>query len=153
MPHDVIRRLVHEGLSALPPEIAAHVHLRPLTPAQRASLDEEIKGSHCGMLPDAFVPAMSLAQRVKDAFMADMMASQPAGAVLIAGNGHTRTDRGVPFALAGLRPGVPMTSIAFVEVADSTDPATYATDQPAEFLVFTPRVDDADPCAKFHASR
>ena len=153
LPHSVIVRLVHEGLASLPPEIAAHVHLHPLPPAAQASLDAEIKASHCGMLPDTLVPAMSLAQRVKDAFMADVMASQPMGAILIAGNGHVRNDRGVPFELAALRPGAPITTISFVEVDDSADPTTYAAEQPADFLVFTPRVDDEDPCAKFRAAR
>ncbi|HEY1958586.1 MAG TPA: ChaN family lipoprotein [Polyangiaceae bacterium] len=146
LPHDVIRRLVHDGLSALPPEIAARVHLHPLPPTREASLDDEIKASHCGMLPDTMIAPMSLAQRVKDALMADLMSAQPGGAVLVAGNGHVRSDRAVPFELE--RRSV---VVSFVEVDASIDPATYAVDQPADFIVFTPRVDDEDPCAKFRA--
>jgi uncharacterized iron-regulated protein len=150
LPHDVIKRLVHEGLAGLPPEVAAHAHLKELPQALASSLDEEIKASHCGALPDAMLPAMGLAQRVKDAFMADLMAARPVGAVLIAGNGHVRTDRGVPFALASQMPtSTKILTISFVEVGDSRDPATYASELPADFIVFTPRVDNADPCAKF----
>ena len=144
LPHDVIRRVVHEGPSALPPEIAAHVHMKDLPPALGASLDEEIKASHCGMLPDAMIAPMSLTQRVKDALMADLMKAN-APAVLVAGNGHVRSDRGVPFALGDPRAVV----FSFVEVQGAIDPAAYAADNPASYLVFTPRVDDEDPCAKF----
>lgn len=146
LPHDVIHRLVHEGVPALPPEIGAHVRLAPLAPALQASLDAEIQASHCGFLPDAMIAPMSLAQRVKDALMADLMLQNAAGGVvLVAGNGHVRIDWGVPFDLA--RPGA--VAISFVEVNGSTAPATYEADEPATFLVFTPRVDDADPCAQF----
>jgi uncharacterized iron-regulated protein len=151
--HDMILRLVHEGVSALPPEVASRARVPPLPPALAASLDRQIKASHCGFLPDSLIAPMSLAQRVKDAFMADLMASQPGGAVLVAGNGHVRTDRGVPFELAALAPGAAIVSVSFVEVGPSADPATYAADEPADFLVFTPRVDDADPCVKFRARR
>ena len=147
--HDQARRVVREGPGSLPEEIAERVKLLPLEPAVAASLDEEIKASHCGMLPDAMVPPMSIAQRVKDALMASMMQTNatPDGAVLIAGNGHVRSDRGVPIYLR--RPSI---TIGFVEVDRSvSDASAYASDEPARFLVFTPRVDDEDPCKKFHA--
>ncbi|HEY2365550.1 MAG TPA: ChaN family lipoprotein, partial [Polyangiaceae bacterium] len=56
--HDQARRVVREGPGSLPEEIAERVKLLPLEPAAAASLDEEIKASHCGMLPDAMVPPM-----------------------------------------------------------------------------------------------
>jgi uncharacterized iron-regulated protein len=151
--HDTIRAVVKQGLGALPPDMAARLHLeRPLAPALAASLDEEIKASHCGFLPDAMVAPMSLAQRVKDALMADLMLAHDTadGAVLIAGNGHVRTDRGVPEYLRASRPGARSVSISFVEVEKGAgDAAAYGADQPADFLVFTPRLEDDDPCAEF----
>ena len=146
--HDLARKVVREGPGSLPEEIAERVKLLPLEPAAATSLDEEIKASHCGMLPDAMVPPMSIAQRVKDALMASMMQTNatPDGAVLIAGNGHVRSDRGVPIYLRK-----PSITIGFVEVDRSSDASSYAGDEPARFLVFTPRVDDDDPCKKFHA--
>jgi uncharacterized iron-regulated protein len=146
--HELVRKVVHEGPSALPEEIAANVKLVPLEPAMAASLDEEIKSSHCGMLPDAMVAPMSMAQRVKDALMARLMSINTTvdGAVLVAGNGHVRSDRGVPMYLRK-----PSVTISFVEVGESVAAATYASDEPARFIVFTPRVDDEDPCKKFHA--
>jgi uncharacterized iron-regulated protein len=152
--HDQARHLVREGPGSLPEEIAERVKLLPLEPALAASLDDEIKSAHCGMLPDAMVPPMSIAQRVKDALMASMMQTNatPDGAVLIAGNGHVRSDRGVPIYLRK-----PSITIGFVEVdgfgrdRSASDASVYAGDEPARFLVFTPRVDDEDPCKKFHA--
>ncbi len=145
---EMARKVVHEGPASLPPDVASRVRLVPLEPHVAASLDEEIKASHCGMLPDALVAPMSLAQRVKDALMADLMktSATQGGAVLIAGNGHVRTDRGVPIYLSGRA-----VTISFVEVDGTREPASYETEDPATFLVFTPRVDEEDPCAKFHA--
>ena len=146
--HDLVRKVVREGPGSLPEEIAEHVKMIPLEPAAAASLDDEIKASHCGMLPDAMVPPMSMAQRVKDALMANLLEQNttPDGAVLIAGNGHVRSDRGVPIYLRK-----PSITISFVEVDGSRDAADYAKEAPAKFVVFTPRVDDEDPCKKFHA--
>jgi uncharacterized iron-regulated protein len=95
---------------------------------------------HCGKRPGAKVLAgMIEAQRARDARMAAVLASH-APSVLIAGNGHARRDRGVPFYLAG---GV--LSIAFVEVeADKETPQDYAQD--FDYLWFTPRAVRDDPC-------
>jgi len=144
--HDQARRVVREGPGSLPEEIAERVKLLPLEPSVAKSLDDEIKASHCGMLPDAMVPPMSIAQRVKDALMASMMQTNatPDGAVLIAGNGHVRSDRGVPTYLRKAS-----ITISYIEVDRSNDQRSYEADEPARFLVFTPRVDDNDPCAKF----
>jgi uncharacterized iron-regulated protein len=146
--HELVRKVVREGPSALPEEIAANVKLLPLEPAAATSLDEEIKASHCGMLPDAMVAPMSMAQRVKDALMARLVSinATPDGAVLVAGNGHVRSDRGVPMYLRQ-----PSVTFSFVEVGASTDAIAYASEEPARFIVFTPRVDDDDPCKKFHS--
>ena len=147
--HAMARKLVHDGVSSLPPENASRVRLLPLEPTVAASLDEEIKASHCGMLPEAMIAPMSLAQRVKDAIMANLMVANATqgGAVLIAGNGHTRSDRGVPIYLTHAL------TILAVEVNGARDPASYEAEEPARFLVFTPRVDDEDPCAQFHTPK
>ena len=71
--------------------------------------------------------------------------------MLIAGNGHVRKDRGVPTALARLgEAGV--LSVAFTEVQQGeTDPSGYAVEWhaatlPFDYVWFTPRATDADPC-------
>nr|WP_319390127.1 ChaN family lipoprotein [uncultured Cohaesibacter sp.] len=120
--------------------------------SQRDSLTEELVAAHCGMMGPGSVGPLMTMQRLKDAHMA--RAVRQAGtaddlSILIAGNGHTRKDRGVPMFLA---PGKDVVSIALLEVVrDSNDPAAYPGFDPAlyDFVWFTPRVDEIDPCEKF----
>lgn len=130
---------------------------RPLDAGSRSALETEIREAHCGHAPEHALPAMVKVQRIRDAFMADSLAAaQTAGsAVLIAGAAHVRTDRGAPFYLDVLLPLTSRRSLAFVEVRDGLDtPAAYAAllhaeRLPFDYVWFTPRVDDADPCEKF----
>jgi uncharacterized iron-regulated protein len=118
-------------------------------------MEREIRDAHCGELPDTMVPSMVTAQRARDAQLAErLLATQRDGAVLIAGTGHVRSDRGVPAYLAVRAPGVVIASVAFVEVASGRlAPADYAerfgaARLPFDYVWFTTRADDADPCAK-----
>jgi hypothetical protein len=76
------------------------------------------------------------------------------GAVLIAGGGHVRRDRAVPWHLARLAPGRDVVTLGFSEVGrDQTDPRRYGVDATTGIAIFdyvwlTPRVDETDPCAK-----
>jgi uncharacterized iron-regulated protein len=132
----------------------------PLTPAQEASLRDELRESHCGHLPDARIGGMIRFQRARDASMANALmaaanAARTKDAVLIAGTGHTRTDRGAGADLAARDPNRAVVSIAFSEVEKGrNDPAAYAvrwntTALPFDFVWFTPRATDEDPCAAF----
>jgi uncharacterized iron-regulated protein len=123
----------------------------PLPAAVHASMAEEIRQAHCGHAPEGKLDAMIQVQRLRDGFMADSLAAARTGAtaVLIAGAGHVRTDRGVPPLLERLVPGVPVVAIGFVEVAQgSDDPAAYA-DPPFPFVWFTEPATSEDPCEKF----
>ncbi|MCC6526518.1 MAG: hypothetical protein IT373_27970, partial [Polyangiaceae bacterium] len=91
---------------------------------------------------------------------------EAAGAVvLIAGAGHVRADRGVPAALRAAEPGAAagaaepaLVTVAVVEVVrGELDPVSYREvpvpapeREPFDFLWFTPRVDEDDPCAAMH---
>ena len=85
----------------------------------------------------------------------DLSTATADGAVLIAGAGHARTDRGVPWVLAQLpkSKGQKTFSLGFVEVAaGATDPSAYAAAYggkalPFDAVWFTPALDDEDPCA------
>jgi uncharacterized iron-regulated protein len=60
-----------------------------------------IQEGHCGLLPEARVPAMARAQQERDAHMASVLLKARATypgfqVVLLAGNGHIRNDLGVP---------------------------------------------------------
>jgi uncharacterized iron-regulated protein len=90
---------------------------------------------------------MAAVQRARDASLAEALAAagKDHGAVLIAGAGHVRKDRGVPAWLAALAPGKRVASLAWREVmAGASDPATM--ELPFDMVWFTPRVDDRDPC-------
>lgn len=57
----------------------------------------DIEASHCGMLDAATAGRMALAQVARDQLMARLLAQHAErGAVLLAGNGHVRTDVGAP---------------------------------------------------------
>jgi uncharacterized iron-regulated protein len=97
---------------------------------------------------------------VKDAFMADALVRGAAadgtdGAVLIAGNGHVRADRAVPWHLQRRAPDAVTVAVGLLEVAPGEDgPAAYAArfdaeSLPFDFVWFTPRSDDQDPCAAY----
>lgn len=127
----------------------------PPPPAIDEAMAEEIRQAHCGHAPETHIAGMIRAQRARDATMAVGLAEAAAvagKAVLIAGFGHARFDRGVP---AYLNAGEDLLSMAFVEVEDGvTDPRAYASrfgaeEIPFHYLWFTPRGDDEDPCEKF----
>jgi len=141
-------------LAALDPALVRRHALDRPAPTQTA-LEDEIRAVHCGALPDALVPGMVVAQRARDAHMAErLVAGQRDGAVLIAGAGHVRTDQGVPRALAVLAPDAGVASVAFLEVVDGwTAPADYAARfgaarLPFDYVWFTARADNADHCAR-----
>jgi len=130
----------------------------PLAAPLDDSLRHELVASHCGMLAghEDALPAMELAQRLRDGSMAATLADRAKdGAVLVAGFGHVRTDRGVPLVLRDARKVDPraIVSVAFVEVERGlVDPKAYSasffTDAlPFDYVWFTPRVDENDPCA------
>jgi uncharacterized iron-regulated protein len=98
---------------------------------------------------------MVLAQRARDAALADgMLATARDGAVLIAGSGHVRADRGVPSYLRARAPEASIATLAPLEVRDGwTRPedyeAAYGGRLPYDWVWFTPRMNDVDPCASF----
>jgi uncharacterized iron-regulated protein len=154
LPPTVARAVARGDLNGLDPALVRRHALDRPAPAQ-AEMEEEIRAAHCGALGNALVSGMVTAQRARDAEMAErLVAGQRDGAVLIAGAGHVRTDRGVPRALAALAPDSRVASVAFVEVTDGwTAPADYAarfaaTRLPFDYAWFTARADNADPCAR-----
>lgn len=164
-PRDTMKKAAKEGLTvALSHDERARLALdTPLGDAHDAASLAEIEGSHCGMIPKSAQPNMAQAQRYRDAHMADVLlkaAEAHGSAILIAGNGHVRTDRGVPWYIRARRPDVKIVSVMLVEVEDGkTDPEAYMPRGPdgkpaADFLVFTPRGPDRDkdPCEGMKAA-
>src|SRR5262245_880959 len=142
------------GLAGLDPGVRARLGLdRPLPPEASIALFTEIRRGHCDAIPEETVERMVDVQRARDAQMAESLVriATRDGAVLIAGAGHARSDRGVPWALAAHAPTPSVLAVAFVEVRkDVLDPAGHGRDAAAYDAVwFTPRVDDRDPCESF----
>lgn len=165
LPKAATQAVSREGMGALEENFAARFRLnQPLPPDVQAAMDKEIRAAHCGMANDTTVEAMIRVQRARDATLAGSLAATTGrdGAVLIAGAGHARNDRGVPAALLLRAPGARVLSVAFIEVSVDTDkaqagPRSYAENfgspaLPFDFVWFTPRVDNLDPCEKFKES-
>jgi hypothetical protein len=75
------------------------------------------------------------------------------GAVLIAGSGHVRTDRGVPIYLRARAASASIAALAPLEVREGwTRPEDYAAafggTLPFDWVWFTPGMGDGDPCAR-----
>lgn len=163
-PIEQTRALVRQGPAALEPEVVTRLGLdHPLPEPSQASLIAELRQAHCGHpLPQPMLEGMALAQRARDASMAAQLAEAAASgsALLIAGAGHVRSDRGVPAELERL--GLErrqIRAVTFAEVdPDLTAPANYAerfgADQlPYDVVWFTPAARRADPCEAFRRMR
>jgi len=153
---DAVRR---NGLPGLGPSLATQLRLAEPAPETRSAMAQELRDSHCGHVAEGMIDRMVDIQWARDARMAASLArGQRDGAVLITGVGHARQDRGVPAHLARQVPDAKVASVAFLEV----DPAAakagdYAArfggdTLPFDYVWFTPKVDDVDPCEKFKQS-
>lgn len=131
---------------------------QPLDPATRAEIEDEMIAAHCDMLPREAAGGMVEAQRLRDARFAAaafraFAAGGGRGAVLITGNGHARTDRGVPAYLTRVAPKLRVVSVGMLELAPGEDPAAAAQGQPFDYIWFAPPAERADPCAGFEAAK
>ena len=116
----------------------------PLPEDERVIRMAEQAEAHCGLLPEEMLPGMVEAQRLRDAMLAqaasDALDETGGPVAVITGNGHARTDRGVPALLARARPDLSVWSIGQL---------TSESDAPFDKIVTTapPADRDADPCA------
>lgn len=161
------RAISKSGLAALTSaQISAFGLETKLPQAAARDLNLELQDSHCGMMPKSALPAMTNVQRARDGSMAQAMiqAADPHGSILIAGTGHVRKDRGVPYVLhqllhkgstatAGVQaPRVDSLAVGLVEV-DPDRQSFDAYDLQAsdgsplfDFVLFTPKFDITDHC-------
>lgn len=127
------QRLMRDGLAAAGFDAAVPADILD---AQARSIQD----SHCHALDEATARRMALAQVARDQRMARALrANASRGAVLLAGNGHVRSDAGVPRWLPAAE-RVRSESIGFVE--DGTaEVGRY------DRVVRTPAQARPDPCA------
>jgi uncharacterized iron-regulated protein len=149
-PRSKVKSVYAEGMKAAIDEVQLKSKkLDELPGAEREKLLEDIVSSHCGMFTKEKAGPMGQVQMAKDAFMAIQLtgALQSSRSVLIAGNGHTRTDYGVPLYLKKLSPQSKIVSVAHVEVqAGSLDVKAYQSAISADIFVFTEAWPRKDPC-------
>ena len=103
----------------------------------QATLLEDIRQSHCGLLPDAQMPAMLAVQQQRDRRMAERLIAAPTPALLLAGAFHVRKDLGVPLHLKDLGAGEVDAVLILAEVgktvtADNADYVWYTAAQPEQ---------------------
>jgi uncharacterized iron-regulated protein len=149
------RVLMKQGVESLPAEVRAWLARAPEPSAKELEqLRREMAEDHCGELPEAMVKPLVKAQRARDAMLAVQTAAAAAngrGAILVAGDGHARRDRGVPAWLVRELPGTRVMAVGHLEVqADLRHPDDYAAEYggglPFDFVIFTPAAEREDPC-------
>jgi uncharacterized iron-regulated protein len=143
------RAVFHDGPQVLQAAMVRRTGLdRQLPEPLATSLAQELRDAHCGEVPEPVVEGMFRVQRARDAMMADRLATvgRRAGGVLIAGNGHVRNDRGVPWYLGRMRPDARVLSVGLLEVLDGVD--SVPLDLPFDYVWFTPRAGAGEPCGE-----
>lgn len=141
-PRDVISAVYGEGAAALFGPDAPRFGLDlPLPADQQAARETMQFEAHCQAMPIETMGGMVDVQRYRDAVFARAALSAlelygPPVAV-IAGNGHARTDWGIPAIIAQAAPDVTTHAIGFVE---------GATDIPFDETRIVPPAERDDPC-------
>ena len=151
------RRLIHRAIASSAylavPDLRFQPYLaKPQPPETQAAMESEMIDAHCGKLPAKAAAGMVEAQRLRDAsFAAAALRARDVGqgrAVLITGNGHARTDRGVPTYLAQVAPRLKVLSLGQIETGRPLDAAEIKS-LPYDYVWLSPPFDRPDPCLAF----
>jgi uncharacterized iron-regulated protein len=113
------------------------------TPEVEERMAHAIRDGHCGLLPEAMIPAMVRAQRARDARLAEVvLQARVAGRqpVLLAGNGHVRTDLGVPLHLRDIAGSAKIFAVGLLEPPASPDDGRF------DAVRITEAQERPDPC-------
>ncbi|MHA6193069.1 ChaN family lipoprotein [Pseudomonas wadenswilerensis] len=114
---------------------------RSTAPAVRDALLEEVRTGHCGMLPEAQLPAMLAVQQQRDRSMAQRLLQAPEPALLLAGGQHVRKDVGVPLHLADLGAESDSPVLMLAQVGEDVGA------EEADYIWFTAALPKRDYCA------
>ncbi|WP_299152184.1 ChaN family lipoprotein [uncultured Tateyamaria sp.] len=150
VPRPAARRAMTDGVAAaFGIGAGAYGLTTALDPEMQAVREALQMTAHCDALPADMLPAMVDIQRLRDAQLAKMAvrAFELTGGpvVVITGNGHARTDWGVPVYLAQAPIALSVLSIGQGE--DGVPPAgTF------DLIKDAPGVTRADPCAAFQTA-
>ncbi|MRU16614.1 hypothetical protein FDP25_14325 [Roseovarius sp. A21] len=141
-PRDTIRTAYTEGPAALFGAQAPRYGLDKALPEDQQATRENLQfDAHCKAMPHDMMAGLVAVQRYRDAVFAraalNALDTYGPPVAVIAGNGHARTDWGIPALIAQAAPGVTTHSTGFVEAA---------TDMPFDTLHIVPQAKRDDPC-------
>lgn len=154
-PKEMVRLVGRQGIETMTDEEFASLGLSvPLPAPLQDGLLTELEASHCGLMPKTVFGKLADAQRYRDAHQAraaQRVALSGNGAILLAGNGHVRKDRAVPWHLHRIASSREVLSVMLIEVEGSRQATAYMPRGPdgrpaADFVVLTPRAARPDPC-------
>ncbi|WP_226779595.1 ChaN family lipoprotein [Oceaniglobus trochenteri] len=143
-----VRAAVRDGAAAAMGDSASVFGLNMPLPRLEAETRQSLQAeAHCGALPDDMLSGMVEAQRLRDAALARAVVAAVVSVgtpvAVITGNGHARTDWGMPVALDHAMPTLKVLSIGQLETVP-----THA--QPHDALTLAPGPEGrGDPCAAF----
>ncbi len=145
VPRERVRRVFSEPLAEVFGPLAGRFGLdRDLPPDEQAAREAEMQAEHCDALPGHLLPGMVAAQRLRDAELARVALAALADAgppvAIITGNGHARTDRGIPPLIAAQ--GRSVLAVGMLEAAPDSPP-------PFDLWLVTDPAERDDPCAAF----
>lgn len=127
------------------PPAASYGLDRALAPDEQAERERGQQAAHCGMLPPEMLPGFVDAQRLRDTALAWAILrahEETQGlVVVITGNGHARTDWGLPAVLAVAAPELEVFSVGQVEAEEDG--------MPFDLVLRTDPIQRPDPCAGF----
>jgi len=145
----VSRRIAREGLAALGARGSSVASLLPRDPEREAAIDRAIRDGHCGLLPEARLPAMAEAWHARNVTMARRLATaleRGRPVVVIVGRGHQDAG-GLPAQLGELRPDARQLVVSMVEVPPGEQADATARRASSDVVWLTPGVERGDPCA------
>jgi len=153
-----IVNIVIKGEQSIAVSIKSLLDKNLFSDAELSIMHQEIMASHCDMLNEESASGMVVGQRVRDAVMALALENNKHEniAILIAGSGHVRRDRGVPTYIRKIDSTAKILSLAWLEVeADMKTVDAYAeqwrsSGLPFDYVWFTAGVERPDPCEEMH---
>ncbi|WP_293574921.1 ChaN family lipoprotein [Phaeobacter sp.] len=124
------------------PDAAQYGLTEPLPAAQQSEREDLQFAAHCEAMPRNLMAGMVDVQRYRDAVFAraalTALSTHGGPVAVIAGNGHARTDWGIPAAIKRAAPEVRTHAIGFVE---------HDTGTPFDDIRLVPPAQRGDPCA------
>ena len=147
VPRDAARKAIRDGVGAAFGIGAGRYGLtKPLSRDEQKAREALQMAAHCDAMPPEMMPAMVDIQRLRDAELAKMAvrAFQLTGGpvVVITGNGHARSDWGMPIYLARVAPDLKILTVGQGE--DGVPPQGRF-----DIVETTPGIDRPDPCGAF----